>query len=105
MPLCFVKASMICFVTACEPPGLLDQKLIFFAGCTPSKVGPPVAVAAPDGSAEVLTLGPAQAARAIELAETPASARNWRRLVAMELPFGVVRRCYRTAPCVGPATM
>src|SRR3954454_17797699 len=70
------KASMICWVTAWDEPGLLDQKVISLAGViddqSVSSVG---AAALPPPE----VLGPPQAASAAAVPSAPARPRNLRR--------------------------
>src|SRR3954468_22426273 len=71
------KESMICWVTACELPGLLDQKVISLAGVIlDQSVASEEAAAAPPPP-EVL--GPPQAARAAAVPTAPARPRKRRR--------------------------
>src|SRR3954454_5795893 len=71
------KASMICWVTAWELPGLLDQKVISLAGVTLDQSTSSVA-AVPPPLDDVL--GPPQAARAAaDRPKAPARPRNLRR--------------------------
>src|SRR3954453_4843833 len=70
------KASMICWVTACDEPGLLDQKVISLAGVTFDQSVESLVAAAPPPEA---VLGPPQAARAAAVPKAPARPRNLRR--------------------------
>src|SRR3954453_2311719 len=70
------KESMICWVTACELPGLLDQKVISLAGVIlDQSVSSLAAVAAESFD----VLGPPQAARAGAPPPPPARPRKRRR--------------------------
>src|SRR3712207_6808788 len=71
------NASMICWVTACELPGLLDQKEISLAGVIDDQSTSSVA-AAPPPPPELL--GPPHAdSAAAESPKAPARPRNLRR--------------------------
>jgi hypothetical protein len=73
------KASMICCVTACELPGLLDQKVISLAGVTFDQSTSLVAAAPPPPPPPPDVLGPPQAASAATVPTAPARPRNRRR--------------------------
>src|SRR3954470_10939803 len=70
------KASMICWVTAWDEPGLLDQKVISLAGVTEDQSVSSLGAAAPPPPD---VLGPPQAASAAAVPTAPARPRNLRR--------------------------
>src|SRR5919112_908557 len=69
------KASMICWVTACDEPGLLDQKVISLAGVIVDQSVSSLGASAPP---PVEVLGPPQAASAAAVPRAPARPRNLR---------------------------
>src|SRR3954451_16240935 len=70
------KASMICWVTACELPGLDDQKVISLAGVTLDQSTSALGAAAPPPPD---VLGPPHAASAAAVPTAPARPRKRRR--------------------------